>query len=268
MGALCSRRFIVGEMSSLLVATYNVLADAYVRPAYYPGTPASALDPGRRRKALLGRVAALESDLLCLQEVEVEPFDLLRASLAPRGVAAWRASRPGRPDGCALLCGGSARVRGVATLVYDDGQGARPSGHVAQIAEVALGERTLLVANTHIKWDPPGTPAGERWSLRQAGELLHALGDRAPAIVCGDLNATPDDALLGLFREHGFSESHPGRPPTCNSNRKAKTIDYILVRGAIAVEPLAPVPVGDLTPLPSGEEPSDHVPLLARITLG
>jgi mRNA deadenylase 3'-5' endonuclease subunit Ccr4 len=248
-----------------VLATYNILASAYVRLAYYPRTPESVLQPARRRAALLGRIADLEADLLCLQEVEKETFEVLRSALVPRGISAWLSGRPGRPDGCALLARQPVQIESVRTLAYGDGKGARPSGHIAQFADITVAGRSLVVANTHLKWDPPGTPAENRWSLRQVEELLAQLGDRAPAVICGDLNAQPDDAILERFRRHGFFESHPGRPPTCNSNQQAKTIDYLLVRGAAAVEPLAPVAVDDLTPLPSEVEPSDHVPLLARI---
>ena len=254
-------------MGTMLVSTYNVLADAYVRRAYYPLTPDAVLDPARRRPALLSRIEALDADLVCLQELEPAVFSFLEARLAARGFSAWMSPRPGRPDGCAILAREPVRVLSVRSLAFDDGRGGRPSGHVAQLAEVAIGERTLSLANTHLKWDPPGASPEERWSLRQAGELLATLGDSVPAIVCGDLNATPEDALLDLFRRNGFLEAHPGAPPTCNPGRRAKTIDYVLVRGARVVEPMATAPVGDLTPLPSEEEPSDHVPLLARIDL-
>ena len=52
----------------LAVASYNVLADAYVHPERYPGVPLVALDFMSREPLLLRRVAALGADVICLQE--------------------------------------------------------------------------------------------------------------------------------------------------------------------------------------------------------
>lgn len=52
------------------VATYNVLASAYIKPEWYAGVPAHLLDPAWRVPAVARSVAALDADLVCLQEVD------------------------------------------------------------------------------------------------------------------------------------------------------------------------------------------------------
>jgi CCR4-NOT transcription complex subunit 6 len=55
---------------SFSVASYNVLAGAYIHPGWYPGTPASVLALAWRKSAVVQRVADLGADVICLQEVE------------------------------------------------------------------------------------------------------------------------------------------------------------------------------------------------------
>ena len=56
----------------LRLSTYNVLADAYVRPSFYPATPSQVLVPGQRLPSLLERLHHLDSEVLCLQEVAAD----------------------------------------------------------------------------------------------------------------------------------------------------------------------------------------------------
>jgi mRNA deadenylase 3'-5' endonuclease subunit Ccr4 len=52
------------------VATYNVLATAYIEPTRYPLTPPEWLDATTRLPALTAHLIRLDADILCLQEVE------------------------------------------------------------------------------------------------------------------------------------------------------------------------------------------------------
>jgi len=85
--------------------------------------------------------------------------------------------------------------------------------------------------------------------------------------ICGDFNATPNADAVELLIESGFDYTHRNcaQTFTCNSNRVPKLIDYIAFRGNVRAEPL-PVPAIDgHTPLPSEEQPSDHLPLMAKL---
>jgi len=70
---------------SFRVATYNVLATAYLGKGDYSAVPAELLDPAWRVPALVRHVAGLKADVLCLQEVEAEVFEALTAELEPLG---------------------------------------------------------------------------------------------------------------------------------------------------------------------------------------
>jgi endonuclease/exonuclease/phosphatase family metal-dependent hydrolase len=86
-------------------------------------------------------------------------------------------------------------------LTYADGRGPKPpSGHVALIVILETEDHVLGIANTHLKWDPPGTPVEEQWGYRQIRQLLAEQRTFDPPchawVVCGDFNATPGSDVV------------------------------------------------------------------------
>jgi hypothetical protein len=55
---------------------YNLLAPSYATPSYYPHCPSWALDWSYRSSLILQEIVAIGADILCLQEVEMEHFEL------------------------------------------------------------------------------------------------------------------------------------------------------------------------------------------------
>ena len=99
-------------MLPLAVASYNVLADAYVRPERYAGVPLVALDFMSREPLLLRRVAGLGADVVCLQEVEHALYPTLEDYLRPQGYVGHYARKGNnKPDGCATFVRGAVQDR-------------------------------------------------------------------------------------------------------------------------------------------------------------
>jgi len=255
------------------IATWNILATAYIRPKFYPGSPPEALDPHRRIPALVQRAGELGVDILCLQEVERAAFAALTSGLAPLGyMGTFALKAGGKPDGCATFFRTSCcSLVNERRLVYADGADGSPdSGHIAQVVELKVNGVPVALVNTHFKWDAPGTPRELQLGLRQAKlAIASAQGLANIQIICGDFTATPESSLVELLRDAGFDYSHRhcSNVFTCNSNKQAKLIDYIFFRGPVAVEPGPLAPIDGHTILPSLQEPSDHLPLTARFTL-
>ena len=223
----------------LRLATYNVLATAYIRASYYPQVDPRWLDPRWRTPALVERVRALEADVLCLQEVELPTLRALQEAL-PELTWHYLAKAKGQPDGCATA---ARQILSFRELVYGDG-----TGHVALLTEVAPG---VTVANTHLKWD-----RDSRFAHSQLAELL----ERQPSVLCGDLNVAPGDPALAQVRMEEVSTG----AATAVANGRARKLDYLFVRGLRGTAWPLPA-IEDHTPLPSAEEPSDHLPLVAEL---
>lgn len=255
------------------LASYNILADAYVTRERYPLTPEAILEPAARREALLTRLVELDADVLCLQEVERAALTEIAGRLTPLGYQGLYAQKAGRkPDGCATFYRSSVFgcVESVRYVYADDRATREPSVHVAQLLAFEHGVLRLGVANTHLQWDPPGTPAGEQRGYRQAGQLLEALERELPGqaawIVCGDLNAPPDSELVRLIEQSGFARTHSAfsNSYTFSADGLARTIDHLFYSAALRATPL-PLPAVDAhTPLPGADQPSDHVAVAAR----
>lgn len=247
---------------SLSITTYNILAQAYVKLDWYPNCTPEMIDATRRRTALCEyitkRLATLPSDVICLQEVEVEVFDMLGERLVDhRGELAMKSG--GKPDGCATFMRRDLPRRQLQALHYEDG-----THHVALFLTTELDGRSLCVANTHLRWHPPNTPPEEHVGRGQMLELLERIETLSSNcegfVLCGDFNAESDAPLITAARERGFLDAYADTPAhTCNPNGRSKRIDYLLHSANLSCRPRAIRMIDDKTTLPSLEEPSDHL---------
>lgn len=248
--------------SSFTIVSWNVLADSYVKPEYFPHTAPALLEPTTRRLRLVRRLTEIAddgADVLCLQEVEPEVFAMAEGALA--SFAGRWVSKVGKPDGCAIFV---RRTLGPVTfreLAFRDG-----TGHVAVAATIDEGTRTTSIATTHLKWQAHDIPSETRLGRGELLELLDAwvtTGERW--IVCGDLNAPTDSPVLEVAYARGFVDAYASMPEanTANANGRRKRIDFILHTKDWAATPAAIPVIDDLTPLPSETEPSDHLAIKA-----
>lgn len=250
---------------TLSVATYNILADAYIRPQHYPLVDPADFAPERRHPKLDARIAALGTDVICLQEVEHPAFVRLEALLRPAGYRGRWAHRPnGKPDGLATFVRAPWAVPASFTLEFAEGPG-KPTNRIALLSTLQLGDSRNLVsvANVHLEWHDDDAGPEARHGLRQAAELAGFLSGETVAVVCGDMNAVPGSDVLTVFGLHGFSDPHPKDAATFNAGGPARKIDHMLHASGLRALPTPPARVTDETPLPSSDEPSDHVPLAA-----
>jgi mRNA deadenylase 3'-5' endonuclease subunit Ccr4 len=260
-----------------MIATYNVLATAYLKPDWYPLSPPELLDPLHRTPALVEHMVRFRADILCLQEVEPTVYAVIDRRLSPLGYAGSFALKgQNKPDGCAtfVLTRAFERVRSVRVEYHDAGAGSPDSGHVAQIHVLRDGQRFLGIANTHLKWDTPSLSLEERYGYRQLIQLLQECRRHGSECtgwaICGDFNVTPDNSLVGVLHKAGFQFSHVNyrRAATCNAHRRAKMLDFVFYSTALHAEPVALPAVRDETPLPGPDQPSDHVAVLTKFEWG
>lgn len=251
--------------------TYNVLAQRYINRDRYRRSSPEALDAETRRALLLRRLDELATDLLCLQEAEVELVDVLVARFGATHHHAF-APRAGRGEGSAIF----ARRDRFAWHGHDvlhfashrDGD-----DDLALIAHVSVDGRALRVASTHLTWQPDGTPAEAHVGRRQMLELL-AHRDSAPAgttwLFAGDFNANAQSVVLEAAYQAGMAESCREQRPwdTTAINGRPRKIDYLLCSdGRLTPRPgVLPRLTRDAV-LPSSTEPSDHLSLRVDFAL-
>lgn len=253
-------------------ATYNILASVYIQAGRYPNTPANLLEDAHRIPALVEHIVGLDADILCLQEVEEKTFAAIEKVLAPVGYAGRYVKKGmAKPDGCATFLRESefVLVKTVNVFYADATEARENSGHVAQITFLRRDSFDLAVANTHLKWDPPGTPRNDQYAFKQITELLSRLAagshEGAGCIICGDFNVTVDSDVTATLNTAGLAFTHQEATGkgTCNPNGRAKMIDYIYFNNTLRARP-KPLPVvRNETPMPGPGQPSDHVAVIA-----
>ena len=245
-------------MARLLVATLNILNLADRWPERLP--------------LLLADMATLQPDLMGLQEV-VYPMQQDRL-LGAAGEARYAAVRgwAGRPEyGNALLV--------KEPLVHDQYErldlGLARSAHRIRVA--LPGGARLLFAVTHLHH----VRAAHDKRLAQAEQLVAWL-DAAPAheamALVGDFNAGPREPTYARIAAAGFRSAYReanGREPAVtwpsglqapamDTDGEPDCLDYIWLRGAVAVEDARLVfdrPAADDSTL----YPSDHIGIAARL---
>ena len=241
--------------------TFNILAEAYLKRDRYRNSPPEALEPAFRRGLLLDTLAAASADLVMLQEVEPAAFEAIRARLAQTGdFHATYEKRSARPDGSAILV-----RRGVMEVVESHRLDLEIDDQVAVVARLRQGQRELLVAASHLRWQPENTAPDQHEGRRQLiriFEHLDGLDRHAPRLVAGDFNAISQSCVVEAGLSRGLQLSCRSQRPwdTCNINRRRRKLDYILY----SPDSLTPTP-GLLprlerdTPMPSMTWPSDHL---------
>ncbi|MFT5686219.1 MAG: mRNA deadenylase 3'-5' endonuclease subunit Ccr4 [Myxococcota bacterium] len=246
----------------LSVVTYNVLAESYVRPGRYRGVDPVALEPTARRQRVLDRIAGLDADVLCLQEVEPDVFEALTTRLTSHD--GRFAKKLGRPEGSAIFVRRDAlSIESTHTLRYTHGDKCA----LAFIVHLSDG---LSVASTHLQWAPPRTARDQHIGRLQLIELLAYVDARPDTwLLTGDLNDISEGMVIQAAAERGWKLSCRTQRPWDSShiNGRRRKLDYLLYRSEqLRPEPgTLPTLTGD-TPLPTLTEPSDHLPVLVRYT--
>ncbi len=246
----------------LTVATLNILGTADRWP--------------ERSVLLRDEFVELAPDVMAMQEVEYDAGqDQLIDDASTDPYVIYRAHEDEAGSGTSLLVRRSA----FAEPIPDEGSRLElGDGRSALVADVPGADAMLRLVSTHLHWVPDEPDV--RW--RQVNALLDLLGECVPAaatIVCGDFNATPDEAASERMITAGFRSAfllangtepewtYPTpvtpadvavRPPSC--------IDYVWVAGAIRV--LSASTAFDRS---SGAEvlyPSDHRGIAAVLDVG
>lgn len=194
-----------------------------------------------------------EPMVICLQEVD----EALAERLSAHGLVWWSPRSSTQTDGCALLVTRHLELHEATEREYPG-----KSGYLAQRAVVGCGGQRVVIYNTHLQWTPDGEAA--RGQSRHLARWVDA--EAIPTIVAGDLNSSSDSITVRQLLNVGCVDAHPW-PDLLTASFEGVgpvRVDYILVRNGTASGLRPDGPADD--PLPSATNPSDHVPLVARIT--
>ena len=256
-----------GRPALLRVATFNIRN----------GLALDGVHSWPFRAKVCGRaIAALDADLVCLQEVYgFQLRALLRRLPGYAGAGAPRTDGRRRGERCSVLYRlRRLRLRRADTRWYADTPdvpGSRGWGaampRIATICRFhdAAAGREFGAVSTH--WD--GASAESR--RRSAAALLSWLDPSLPWIVAGDLNATVrtpavvrllTGGLRDTLAEFGERGPRAATHHAWDGSTSGTRIDFVMVTGEWCVEAAA-----IRHDRPGGRLPSDHWPVVAELRL-
>ena len=178
----------------LRVASFNVLADEYLRNGDYSQVDPALLKRGARTLGLVAIINSLKADVVGLQEVEPLVTPLLQDSRWE----GYYVQKSKKVDGCLTLIRSDMSVGYCEQFTYTDG-----SGHVGQVLTVG----GVAVANTHIRWAPVDDP--QHVGVRQTRELLGHIPQHK-AVILADCNDRPGGPVRELVAGAGFTNTCDG----------------------------------------------------------
>uniref|UniRef100_A0A7C9E2T8 Poly(A)-specific ribonuclease n=1 Tax=Opuntia streptacantha TaxID=393608 RepID=A0A7C9E2T8_OPUST len=330
------------------IVSYNILAQAYVKSAFFPHSPKPCLRWKARSQALLTVLKGLEVDFLCLQEVD-EYDSFYKDIMEKHGYSSIYIQRSGQKrDGCGVFYKqGRAElvlqenieyndlvkfIEGEANSSLKDDQISSAAGNAHSEQNHSSGEEDskgdhgdpndprvrmkrdcvgimaafrlkdpsdhiLIIANTHIYWDPEWIDvklAQAKYLLSRLGQFRTLVSEKIECIpsviVTGDFNSTPGDQVYNYLIS-GNSTSVPtvecpdelpiplssvyactrGEPPFTNYTPDfTGTLDYIFFSPSGHIRPVSFLELPDADSpsvaggLPNYQHPSDHLPIGAE----
>ena len=254
-------------------------------------------EPERRRPAVAATLAALDADVVCLQEVYgddrgADDAAELGARLGAHVVTTAPVGRDGRSLGNAVLSRWPVLDRGEERLPGPDG---RPGHRRAVWAVLGSPGGRLPVVCTHLafRFDESALRAAQLAAVCSLAAGLRGgsadPGAAPPVVLCGDLNATPDsDEIRALTGRRAppvaglvFTDCWPQvrddpghtwvrrNPYLADATWPERRLDYVLTswpRAAPVGNPVQAFLVGD-GPV-DGVWPSDHLGVAVDLRTG
>lgn len=232
------------ENNSFTIMSYNTLCQHYATQKMYKYTPSWALNWDYRREKLTEEILSYSTNIVCLQEVETRAYEEywvpLMLSKGYHGTfhsksRAKTMNEKGakRVDGCATFYQTGVfelidkKVLEYGRLVISQEKFKKTEdifnrfmnkdniASVSILQHVSSGKK-IVVANTHLHWDPEYNDV----KAMQVAVLLEELQgvikkyvngrddiNKIPLIICGDFNSQTNSAVYQFFSQ-GVSKGH------------------------------------------------------------
>jgi len=258
------------KAESFTALSYNILNKEFACEEIYEYVSLEDLSWKNRKDRIIRKLSGLNPDVICLQEINRQTFEEFREVLPEYegafgikeddtlkvndGVCTFsKKSKFKKVSNNCVFCDGSSRCGKVAI---------RP----AMFTELTLkNDEKITVINTKLRYSRVVEPNDGVWNH------LHFLLKKIPqekVLFMGDFNRTPDHFLIKDILNIGLKDvlGEENRP-TCFAKtcRKVKRVDYIFASKDLITSPLSCSLLSDKDPIPSREEPSDHVPVLCHV---
>ncbi|KAG0745494.1 hypothetical protein G6F57_009265 [Rhizopus arrhizus] len=236
------------KIDKFTVLCYNILCQKYATSQAYGYTPSWALNWDYRRELILTDISNYNTDIICLQEVEMATYEdqfkehFTRAGydsiFFPKTRAKTMTEKERRKvDGCATFYRASRFALIEHELIeYNQKALQRSDFKSADIynrvmnkdniaifvmLEDQITHQRVLVANTHIHWDllcadvklvQTGVMMEEleKFANRHlnAGTINYDSCAKLPTVICGDFNSVPESGVCEFLSKGLIAQDH------------------------------------------------------------
>ncbi|KAK3828312.1 MAG: Endonuclease/exonuclease/phosphatase [Benniella sp.] len=238
------------------VFCYNILAEKYATPQMYGYTPSWALSWEYRKELILQEILAYSADIVCLQEVESGQYeDYFKDQMKqqadydsvffPKSRAKTMAEKDRKSvDGCATFFKASKfSLMDKRFVEFNQVAMQRPEKtedlfnrvmNKDNICIITLLEHKdtnnrIVVANTHIHWDPTFKDVklvqaamlmdeverfSDQWTDNSASDasasqhVSLAMSGKLPTLICGDFNSEPNSGVCEFLTKGTVAQGH------------------------------------------------------------
>ncbi|KAJ8737285.1 hypothetical protein PYW07_000556 [Mythimna separata] len=214
-----------GPSVKFKVLSYNLLAQYLLEGHPYLYTDCSPRDLRWKSRAarLFDEITSLEPDILCFQEVQATHLDSFFSKFEQIGYAKIFKKKTGhRQDGCAVYFKTAMfELKGSVDVEFNQPElpilNRDNIGLMVKLAPHALPSSPVVVATTHLLYNPNRTDvrlAQMQVFLAEIDRFAYFDNGREsghlPIILTGDLNSTPDSAVVKLL-DRGHVRASPYR---------------------------------------------------------
>ena len=257
--------------SKIQVLTYNILSPLYLEISGFGNWDEDIIDWEKRKPRIVDILLKSKADIICLQEIDEVAFNDIKLKLKEylyEGVYGYHPSHD--KDSIATFYNGQ-KFHYISHTLH-----AYPNSTkilLTVIIKPSFPSLTdsLSIINTKFKWDDENLPKEKHRGYQQLlflKQIYLDLDDKTSMILCGDLNMLPDANYLLELKDKLIDPFQNSDYQSANIQGNCKRIDYIFVDKRITSKPIDPLGFQQLTEnSPSIDSPSDHIPLMAEITL-
>lgn len=248
---------------SFRILSYNILAQCYTKPSYFPWASLDQLDWGFRSKQLLQEILSYTADIICLQELD--NFEFFKENLQNyQGVYKKRANT--RKDGCGIFFDSTK-----FTLVEMETMDFPKENIVLLVClESCLSKKRFTVVTSHFYYK------SKLIRNQQADFCIDkaqkSLLEGKPVVLCGDFNCMPDNDTIEKFQSFGLCSGYQDLM-NCNQfatflggKHSKKWYDYIFHSKTFKATSILSLPKCGETLLPNTQLSSDHLALVSDIS--
>ncbi|KAL4502033.1 hypothetical protein ABPG73_020170 [Tetrahymena malaccensis] len=216
------------------ITSYNILADQYTDPWYFPYCPKQYLNFDYRKWKIVEEIKLINSDIVCLQEADhIENF--YYQQFQELGYQVYYALKPCRNEGI-LVMFKKDKFKFIAEYVINFDSQIPDSFNKANyqrnnnalIIELKHlnSDQKLVIANTHLFWNPQN----EEVKLLQTAQILENLTkyykQDENIFLCGDFNSMPSSNVIKYITDK--KEPHLSRVEKQFSK-------YVLIKDMMAI---------------------------------